>query len=270
MAVNFKCFRKKAHAMEGSFLITKEQLMMTARHFGVNPYYLEKEYLQTVFLYSLYSKQKNFIFKGGTCLKIAYNHARFSEDLDFNTDASPEQIQKAVRQALKMFEILGIDFSFAKEELFQESYTAKICFQGPLYVGKKHSENSIRLDVGKKGRIYLEPKWVQVFPKFPDIPVFFVLAMDEQEILAEKIRSIVMRAKPRDFFDVYSLLNKGIKIRKDLVNKKSMEVKVSLVKPKLCAKKAYENELAQLLVLLPPYEDVVVKVKEKLEGIIKR
>lgn len=70
-----------------------------------------------------------------------------------------------------------------------------------MMVKKTESANAIQLDIGKRDRIVLKPKWVQINPPYADIPKFFILAMDEREILAEKFRALVMRPKPRDLFD---------------------------------------------------------------------
>jgi hypothetical protein len=58
-------------------------------------YYLEKEYLQYIFLDAISKYEDSIIFKGGTCLRLCYGLERASEDLDFSRDGSriqPENI----------------------------------------------------------------------------------------------------------------------------------------------------------------------------------
>lgn len=38
----------------------------------------------------------NFVFKGGTCLKMAYGSPRYSEDLDFNSDVNKKAISQNI------------------------------------------------------------------------------------------------------------------------------------------------------------------------------
>ena len=50
----------------------------------IDPYQIEKDYLQDLILYNIYKTTKNaFVFKGGTALSKVYHTDRFSEDLDF-------------------------------------------------------------------------------------------------------------------------------------------------------------------------------------------
>lgn len=143
-------------------MLTKKQLRAIAADRGINPYYLEKEYLQTIFLYSLFKEKRDFVFKGGTCLKLAYNYARYSEDLDFNSNLLPENIQREVSAALKSFPLLGIEYEIIKEDLFGDSCTAKIRFKGPFFSGKLESTNTIQIDVGYRGGTNITPRWVQI------------------------------------------------------------------------------------------------------------
>jgi len=44
--------------------------------------------------------------------------------------------------------------------------------------------------------------------------------MDEEEILAEKVRAIMTRNKPRDVFDLGFILKRGAKFQLEFINKK--------------------------------------------------
>ncbi|MBN2251102.1 MAG: nucleotidyl transferase AbiEii/AbiGii toxin family protein [Candidatus Altiarchaeota archaeon] len=241
-------------------MITPAQLKETARGSGINPYYEEKEYLQHIFLYNLFRINREFVFKGGTCLRIAYKFSRFSEDLDFNSEAKIRDVQKIVDKTLESFKLLGIRNEYVKKELFDESYTAKIRFHGPLYSeGRTDSANSIQIDVGKRDKVLLEPKWVQINPPYPDVPRFFVQAMNETEILAEKIRALYMRSLPRDLFDAWSMINAQIKPDMKLVEKKMTGKKK---KAALCTRREYERDLKNLLPVMPPYKQVISDLKK--------
>ena len=85
-------------------------------------YYAEKEYLQYIFLNSLSKYAEHFAFKGGTCLRIAYEIERASEDIDFNTDFSVKDIKKIVPKLLKDFEYLNIPYDIYAEKMFEGNY----------------------------------------------------------------------------------------------------------------------------------------------------
>lgn len=243
-------------------MLTLIQLKEIAKQTGINPYYQEKDYMQNIFLYNLFRESRDFVFKGGTCLKIAYNYTRFSEDLDFNSKLGTEKIQNIVKRTLKSFQLLGINYEFLKEELFKDSYTAKVRFYGPFYTGSMESTNSIQMDIGKRNKVILEPRWIQINPLYPDIPKFFILAMDEREILAEKVRALAMRKEARDLFDLWSMINANVKIEKKLIDKKLVgrEVKVEF-----CSRVEYERCLRNLLPVLPSYDQVISDVKKVLK-----
>ncbi len=156
-------------------MITKEQLIEIAKKNKIRAHYQEKEYLQKALLFNLYQRSKKFIFKGGTCLRLAYNYARFSEDLDFNTDLKPKEIKEIVKQVLNDVALLGMKFEIKKEQEFDASYTIHIQFEGPLYIGVPYSKNLIRLDIGERGGTLLKANWMQVISDYPDVPNFFVL-----------------------------------------------------------------------------------------------
>ena len=250
-------------------MISKKQLQEIANKNKIGLYFQEKDYMLNIFLYSLYReiKENKIIFKGGTCLKIVYNYPRFSEDLDFDTDLKPKKIEKIFYKALETFSLLDIEYEIMKKEIFEKSFTAKIRFNGPLYAKRKETANSITIDIGKRGKVFMKPLWKQVNSPYPDIPNYFVLAMQEEEIFAEKARAFLMRKKPRDMFDIWCMLGKGLK--SEMVAKKLKEKNV-LPKIEFPSKTEYERDLCALLPLLPPYEQVSDEIKISLEKMLKR
>lgn len=240
-------------------MISKKQLQILAKE-KIGLYYQEKDYLLSIFLRSLYEETKDVIFKGGTCLKLVYNYSRFSEDLDFNTKLKPDRIQNLIKKILRAYGFLVIEANIEKEEIFPDSYTTRLRFKGPLYTGRHETTNTIRIDIGLRGRVFLKPVWKQVTSIYPDVPNFFVLAMREEEIFAEKIRTFMMRAKARDLFDMWCMVNKNVMLNKKLVNDKLREKKVKM-KIKFCSKGEYKRDLGNLVTPLPSYEQVIRDVK---------
>ncbi|MDI6640271.1 MAG: nucleotidyl transferase AbiEii/AbiGii toxin family protein [Methanocellales archaeon] len=242
-------------------MITKRQLAEFARKNHIGQYYQEKDYLQTTFLYAIYRITDKIMLKGGTCLKLAYKYPRFSEDLDFNSTLEPKTLQRIVHRSLKDVALLGMGFSFDKEELFEESYTARIRFKGPRFTGSKASTNAIRLDIGARSSTIQEPGWIQITPEYPDVPTFFLLTMTKEEILAEKLRALSMRSASRDLFDAWCLIQDDVKIDHSLVKAKLDSVGMRFDEDglKFPKKAEYERDLGNLLPMssVPNYEQVI-------------
>jgi len=75
-------------------MITIDELNKVKESRKSNLYYEEKEYLQYIFLNSLFKRSRDFIFKGGTALKICFDLERASEDLDFSSELEMGKIKK--------------------------------------------------------------------------------------------------------------------------------------------------------------------------------
>lgn len=232
-----------------------------ARRNNINPYYQEKDYLINVFLRSLYQFEDEVVFKGGTCLKLVYNHPRFSEDLDFNTTKKPAGIKKAVRKTLGYFTDLGVESEVVKEESFKETYTIKLRFQGPLYAGRPDSTNTIRVDAGLRDRTLIKPAWRQVTSPYPDVPNYMVYAMQLMEIHAEKIRALLTRSKGRDLYDLW-MLTPQVKPDMKLINQKTKLLSQEITLP---TRKQYQSDIQNLLPNPPPYTQIKKQVQQTLE-----
>lgn len=242
-------------------MITKQQLFELAGRSNINPYYQEKDYLINIFLKSLYQTNDSLVFKGGTCLKVAYNHPRFSEDLDFNTAEKPQAARRLVHKTLEDYLNFGVEYEVAREELFRESYTAKIRLKGPLYSNRPDSTNTIQLDIGLRDEVLLKPVWRQVISPYPDVPNYMVYAMRLEEIYAEKIRALLSRRKGRDLYDLWMLTPQVEPDRKTL-DKKTGLGRRQITLP---AKEEYENDIQNLLPNPPPYAQIKKQVEETLE-----
>lgn len=232
----------------------------------LNSYYAEKEYLQYIFLHALSRHPEHFVFKGGTCLRICFGLERASEDLDFNANLSIGKIKEIIKKCLRDFELLGIYYEIYSEKEFKGNLRMEIRFQGPLYQGGLRSTNTIKIDFNK-GKVH--HTIVRVIPQlFSDVPLFSLVVMDEKEILAEKIRALVSRKEPRDLYDVWMILSKGVAIDKKLIIGKFKAEKILFSKLsglRFPSKEEYENGLKNLVFVLPGYEQVIREVLGGLE-----
>jgi predicted nucleotidyltransferase component of viral defense system len=173
---------------------------------------LELDYYQHLILSKLFEKFNTIYFKGGTCLQKCYGIKRFSEDLDFNyTDVDIKEIITFIEE---VFETKIIDYYKTKFGI-----TFSIRFQGILFNGSPQSMCKMSFDFRHKD-IYNKPLKKIIRPIYKDLPQYFLLALDEEEILAEKIRAILTRYKARDVYDLNELLLNKVEIDWELVNKK--------------------------------------------------
>lgn len=245
-------------------MITREELVRIKERRKTTLYYAEKEYLQYVFLHALAKYPEQFVFKGGTCLRICYGLERASEDLDFCMNISLSSVKDVMKHCLKNFELLNIKHTLYTEKEFAGNIRFEIRFEGPLFAGNPESTNTLKIDFNKS-RVYY-PLAKVVPPLFSDVPLFVLNAMHEKEILAEKIRALINRGESRDLYDLWVLLSKHVEVDKKLVVIKLREEKSKLADLPFPSQQKYERDLKVLVSLLPPYNQVVEEVKEGLKN----
>src|SRR3989338_3298199 len=246
-------------------MITLEELNEVKEKRKTNVYYEEKEYLQYIFLNAISKYPENFVFKGGTCLRICYGLERASEDLDFSTGLCMDRVRKIINECLKNYAFLNINHKIYSEKEYQGNVRIEARFEGPLFNGSQPSTNTLKIDFNRRKA---QKTAAKVVPQlFSDVPTFTIVALDEKEILAEKIRALVNRGEPRDLYDVWVLLNKGVALDKKLLQIKLKEEKSRLNDVKIPSKEEYERGLKALLHYLPPYNQVrdyvIIKVFSK-------
>src|SRR3989344_2153342 len=165
-------------------MITIEELNEIKERRKTNLYYEEKEYLQYIFLNAISKYTDNFIFKGGTCLRVCFGLERASEDLDFSTNLNMNRVKEIVHKCLKDFDLLNIKYKIYSEKEFEGNLRIEARFEGPLFAGNPSSTNTLKIDFNKRKVKNKAAKVVQKL--FSDIPLFTIIALDENEILVEK------------------------------------------------------------------------------------
>lgn len=254
-------------------MISRKGLQGSLQATGFNIYQAEKDYLQHEFLSCLYSvSQGEFVFKGGTAIQKALGLGRFSEDLDFTFNGkgdAKELVRKAVALMGRFTET-----RIAKEESDERSIAMKLKIRGPLFNGSEPSLQTIVLEISLREEVRLQANPVGIRPAYSDLPDYVAVVMAQDEILAEKVRAILTRNKPRDVYDAGFLLKKGAKADSALVNEKlkyygmafSMQEFLKAVNSK---EKKWKSEL-QLLMKNPPSfketaEYVLAEIKSQFE-----
>jgi len=248
-------------------MITIEELNEAKEKRKTNLYYEEKEYLQYIFLNAISKYPDNFVFKGGTCLRICYGLERASEDLDFSTNLGIKEIKEIAKKCFKEFELLNINHKIYAEKEFEGNLRIESRFEGPLFSGKAASTNTLKVDFNKQKAKYKVAKVVSKL--FSDIPLFTIMALDEKEILAEKIRALANRKQSRDLYDLWILINKNVELDKKLIIEKLKEEKSNISEINFPSKEEYERDLKNLVRVLPPYEQIRKEV-EKVIAILRK
>ena len=128
-----------------------------------------------------------------------------------------------------------------------------------------------------KEKMIEKPMRIKVKPEYEDIPDFEVLVYSPNEILVEKLRSILQRGKARDYYDVWRLMKEKEfnpdKIRELFILKcqiTGIEFNPDLIfdENRLSeAKKFWTTALARLTKSLPDFESVVNDLRLMLDFI---
>ena len=191
--------------------ITFDELKIIASKEGFDYPLLEKDYLLTYLLY-LIKDVKGIYFKGGTALnKIFLNHARLSEDLDFTLTRNIGTVEKEIKESLK-----NTFFSTITHDKRVDKFIRLI-----VHYKLFHEKGTIFIDLNEKAKLSLKPEKKEI-PHFYNeyLPKFSVICLNEKELFAEKMAATIGRNKPRDHFDIFTILKKKLPLDMNLVKKK--------------------------------------------------
>lgn len=198
-------------------MISKEQIKELSQRFSIDEFTILREYIQIVFLGVLYSRKESqdIYFKGGTAIHLLLKSSRFSEDLDFTAKLTIAELKDCLEDVLKKVNLVIPDTTLKKVNVGNKSLSGILSYQTeemkfPLNI---HIEFSIREKPFTEEEKVLETD-------LPISPQPVIRHLGWQEVLAEKIRAFIIRAKGRDVYDLWYLLSKGIDVDWKMVNKK--------------------------------------------------
>ena len=180
--------------------LTRQQLGLINRRTIRYPLQIaEKDYYLALAIQLVYNSPlgSKLIFKGGTSIHHCYlQQKRFSEDLDFTSldaNVSGEEIAS----------VLESDGTFRVNKTFESEFTIKI--ERLQYQGLLGQPGNIKFEVDRHQSVVL-PGITVSYQNVWNV-VASAQVMDQREICAEKIRAVSQRARYRDFYDLYFLLN---------------------------------------------------------------
>jgi uncharacterized protein len=200
-------------------MISATQIKKIAAKHGINPGIIERDYVLSKVLFGLSIQQRfqeNFVFKGGTALKkLFFPEWRYSEDLDFTLlePMRPIAVKKvltaagsACRKEVGLdIQAQGLNWPSEGDQTFPGYIGLKLSYTGPL-AKASGIKNVIKVDLTQDEPIVGERETKKMISVYPDDPDASIKSYSLEEIMAEKMRSILERGKSRDYYDVWQLL----------------------------------------------------------------
>lgn len=199
-------------------MIDANQIRTLAAQAKIDPGIIEKDYVLSKVLMALAHIDlfnQSLLFKGGTALKkFYYPEWRFSEDLDFTakTKLNPKGVKSVFQEAVdKVDKLFGLSMRVAEYSQYPKSgddlvsAQFKLGYDGPL---RKSSgqKNNVRVDIAFEEMLVSEPLKRKLLSGYSDDIETELEIYSLEEIISEKLRSILQRGKSRDYYDVWILL----------------------------------------------------------------
>lgn len=263
-------------------MISRSELQRLAKRQKVALGTLEKDYVLTEVLKSLSevpSLRDLLVFKGGTALrKVYFSHWRYSEDLDFTVreNMTERQLRKALGEWYTQVERES-QIQLRNKMLHKPDGYARIRAQ---FIGPLSYPGMIFMDLSFDELLCLVPQSRRlVTAPFLDSERE-VLAYPLEELLAEKIRSLLERGKSRDYYDVWRLLKEqpskldfallGTVLLKKLTHKGLTlhDIGDFLPKDTRGLKRYWEEDLGQQVASLPPLDAVLEELRQMLDSLV--
>ena len=248
-------------------MLNKEELLTYEGEY--TKYQVEKDYLQHVVLFHIYRNVTNeLVFNGGTALQKAYALNRFSEDLDFDINTARSENEDILGRIEKGLNSINNFYkSEYKKEKMENSIKYKLKIEGPLFE-KPRSIQTILLEISIRERPIEKPDTTLITPVFRDLSPYFIIIMNINEILAEKVRALMTRRKPRDLYDLYFLLHKGAIVNRALINRKLELYEKRFLEKEFVSsinslEDVWEKELSILMRRIPEFKEIKDYVIER-------
>ncbi|MEO8108875.1 MAG: nucleotidyl transferase AbiEii/AbiGii toxin family protein [Ginsengibacter sp.] len=200
-------------------MIKPIEIKQKAREAGVRDQQIEKDYVLSWILNGVAQHEqlsKIIVFKGGTVLKkIYFEDYRFSEDLDFtllNNEITNEQIftwfketfEYILEEANIVLGIINPDSNRGRPEHEDGGINFYISYTGPL--GGQGNNKRVKVDISRSEKLEFEPVLKTGIIGYSDLEEHQLLCYSLEEVLVEKMRTVMQRMQARDFYDIWFLL----------------------------------------------------------------
>ncbi|MCO5238295.1 MAG: nucleotidyl transferase AbiEii/AbiGii toxin family protein [Chitinophagaceae bacterium] len=194
-------------------MIKPGEIQQKARDVGVRDQQIEKDYVLSWILKGIAQHEqlsKAIVFKGGTVLKkIYFEDYRFSEDLDFtllNNEITNEQIFGWFKEVFEYVkEEANIPLAIIDNNEHEDGgINFYISYTGPL--GGQGNNKRVKVDISRSEKLEYAPVMKDVIVSYSDLEAHQLLCYPLEEVLVEKMRTIMQRMQARDFYDIWFLL----------------------------------------------------------------
>lgn len=251
-------------------MLTRTQIQRLAQRHGIGAQVQERDYIQHLLLFQLYTRSQAFIFKGGTALRVVYHGNRYSEDLDFNGPADMPAIQTSWQAIIAGLLDFGIPAEMRNEWNSPSGYSFDVSYQGPLFDGRERTKSKVRIDINLRPESE-ETQRALVAPEYDDLRPFVVTALSAEHLIAEKVRALLVRHKPRDAYDIWLLLRQGIQLDAELAARKLSLYEITLTSRGMAAalqaaNADWERDMHPLLPQFIPWEIVAQDLGALIES----
>ena len=245
-------------------MISRDGVRRIASREGVSLHAVERDYLEHLLLRGL--GKPPLAFKGGTCLRIVMGSPRFSEDLDFSLVGRISGLDTVLRGSARELGRFGINSQWVIDHRDTTSTRGRVRYEGPLFDGSDRSRGSIRIEISHRRERPATQEKLVPRTSYPEVPQLVVTTLRDEELLAEKIRALLIRAAPRDVYDLNFLLARGISAPGPLIQRKlsiypTASGRFNLEESLGIAQQTWERDLRPLLRSVPPFEDTAAPIR---------
>lgn len=194
-------------------MIKPGEIQQKAREVGVRDQQIEKDYMLSWILQGIAQNEQlstAIVFKDETVLKkIYFNDYRFSEDLDYtllNTKTTNEQIFAWFNETFEyVLEEANIRLEIIDNNEHEDGgINFYIGYVGPL--GGQGNNKKVKIDISKNEQLEFKPVMQLVIIGYTDLEKHELLCYPLEEVLVEKMRTVMQRMQARDFYDIWYLL----------------------------------------------------------------
>lgn len=194
-------------------MIKPGEIQNKAREVGVRDQQIEKDYILSWILQGIAEHKQlsiSIVFKGGTVLKKVYfEDYRFSEDLDFTLLDNEITNDQIFEWFLEVFEYIRDEANIPMEIIDNNEHedggiNFYISYVGPL--GGVGANKRVKVDISRSEKLQFKPVLRNACLGYSDQENHQILCYPLEEVLVEKLRSIMQRMQARDFYDIWHLL----------------------------------------------------------------
>lgn len=267
-------------------MIRQAEIQQISGREGVRDAQIEKDYILSWILMGIAKSEllsEVLVFKGGTVLKKFYfEDYRHSEDLDFTllTDEPNDKIEEAFED---MFEYIkeesNITLSISD---FSEHETGNINFYinyvGPL--GGSGANKRVKVDISKDELLKFDVEEKTMIETYSDQETCVLKCYSLAEVMTEKLRSLLSRQQPRDYYDLWYLSEiEGMEMGSYVIefeekaqykglNPENLEKRITQLIPTF--KSRWSSSMSDQISELPPFDQVSRELGRHFRKLFKK